>query len=149
MARPINRKLTKAMLVEMGIYNVYWDTENKEWWIDRFWYNCGSNERIHKRVSITLAKCNHKYTEAKVYPKVTFSYNMKTISYPLARFIYAWFKGEVKDGEVVDHINNDPFDNSIDNLRAVSVEENLRKRYQDNPNNNHNQWDAKEKNMQK
>ena len=46
---------------------------------------------------------------------------------------------------VVDHIDNDPFNNMPFNLQALTQEENLRKRYSDNPNNNHNQWDAQQK----
>ena len=93
----------------------------------------------HLRIPVTYAICNHKYTQAKVYPKVTFGYNDKSYSYPLARFLYAWFRGEVSEGYVIDHIDNNPFNNSLDNLQAMTAEENNRKRYIDNPENYRNQ----------
>ena len=102
----------------------------------------------HLRIPVTYAICNHKYTQAKVYPKVTFGYNDKSYSYPLARFLYAWFRGEVPEGYVVDHIDNNPFNNYINpydindpknNLQTMTSEENNRKRYIDNPENYRNQ----------
>lgn len=86
---------------------------------------------VHKRINVATAICRHKYTEDKLYPVVNFSYNGKGRSYPLARFLYAWFKGEVKDGEEVDHIDNDPFNNKLENLQVLTHEENLRKRFTD------------------
>jgi len=42
--------------------------------------------------------------------------------------IYIWvlFKGDIPKGMVIDHINNDSFDNRIENLRCVTRSENLR-----------------------
>ena len=144
------KELTREMLEEMGIYNVYWDTENQEWWIDRYWYVTRSKTiKRHYRVQISDARCTHKYTPTKTYPKVTFSYNGKGYSIPLARFIYAWFKGKVEEGLVIDHIDNNPYNNKIDvvhgeegNLQAVSIKTNIRKRYMDNPNMHFNQYDV-------
>ena len=148
-ARPINKGLTKAMLVEYGITNIYWDQENNEWWINRFWYKNNSKEKINKRIPITDASRPHKYTQRKVYPKVSFAYKQNQISIPLARLLYAWFKGDIPDGYVVDHIDNNCQNNSLDNLQILTQEQNLIKRYLDNPNNNRNQWDAIKKNEQK
>lgn len=141
-ARPINKALTKAMLLEYGITNIYWDAENKDWWINRFWFKNNSKEKVHSRVLITEARCKHKYVEDKVYFKVSFCYKQKTISIPLARLLYVWFKGDLMDGQVVDHIDNDCYNNSLDNLQALTQEQNLEKRFRDNPEANRNQWDC-------
>ena len=56
----------------------------------------------------------------------------KARSITLARLIYVWFIGDLEQGEVVDHINNDSFDNRPENLQKLSVGENLAKRNIDN-----------------
>ena len=138
--RPINAELTRAMLEEYGITNIYWDCDNNEWWINRFWYKNHSKDKHHYRVEITNACRPHKYTPKKVYPKVTFSYKCKNKSITLSRLLYAWFKGDIPEGYVVDHIDNNPWNNSLDNLQLLTQEENLIKRFTDNPNNPCNQW---------
>lgn len=138
--RQINKRLTRAMLEEMGIYNVYWDADNQQWWIDRCWSKCKNGKVIHKRVPVVEATTKHKYAKSKTYYIVAFSYQNKTHSYPLSRFIYAWFKGDVGEGMVVDHIDNNPFNNSPTNLQLLTPEENLIKRYVDNPEGHKNQY---------
>lgn len=139
--RPINKALTKQMLVDMGITQVYWDVENQEWWIDRCWriHNRGPVKHTKKKIYENIV--HHPYSNDKSYPIVAFGYNNKTYTYPLSRFLYAWFKGDIPEGMVVDHIDNNPFNNSLDNLQLLTVEENLNKRYQDceNPHWNHYQ----------
>jgi hypothetical protein len=67
------------------------------------------------------------------------SYKQKIICLPLSRIIYAWFNGEVPAGLVVDHINNNPFDNRVENLQLMTQAKNLEKRYIDNRKNHINQ----------
>ena len=152
MKRAINKQLTRAMLEEMGIYKIEWDLDNNQWWIDRYWFkNKSKTIKEHKRIKISEAVCHHKYTQDKKYPIVVFNYEGRVHTYPLARFIYAWFKGEVKDGEVIDHKDNNPFNNFINpyddndprnNLEAVLPEVNLKKRFIDNPKAFRNQYDV-------
>ena len=59
---------------------------------------------------------------------------------PLSRFLYAWFNGDVPAGYVVDHIDNDPYNNDPYNLQILTISENLEKRYEDNPEAWTNQW---------
>jgi hypothetical protein len=61
-------------------------------------------------------------------------------SITLARLIYVWFVGDLEAGEVVDHIDNDPFNNYPTNLQKLSVGENLAKRFIDDANCNKNQY---------
>ena len=60
----------------------------------------------------------------------------------LSRFLYAWFLGDIPEGMVVDHIDNDPFNNKLENLQLLTPEENLKKRFEDNPDNCRNQFDV-------
>lgn len=64
---------------------------------------------------------------------MSFCAKQKVYNIPLSRLVYVWHKGDIPDGYVVDHIDNDSFNNSIDNLQILTVEENLAKRYDDDP----------------
>ena len=69
------------------------------------------------------------------YEKSAFGYIYKPRVVGLHRLMYAWHskEQEVPEGMVVDHINNDSFDNRPENLQLLTVEENLKKRFEDNP----------------
>lgn len=143
MAREYGKALTKQMLLDWGITDIHWDEASNQWYVNRYWYKNKSINKINKRLSIQNAVCKHKYTTDKSYPIITFSYNQKVITLPLSRVIYVWFKGDVDDKEVVDHINNNPYDNRPDNLQKLSVGENLAKRFVDNARCNVNQYTTK------
>ena len=146
MARPINTKLTKQMLQDMGIVDIHWDKERDDWYILRHWFkNKSKTIKTYTRITITQATRKHKYAQSKAYPKINFYYKNKGRCYPLARVLYAWFKGDIDDGMVVDHIDNNPFNNCLSNLQLLTQERNLEKRYKDNPKGNRNQWDAMKK----
>lgn len=53
-------------------------------------------------------------------------------SIPVHKLIYAWHLGECQAGKVIDHIDCNPLNNNILNLREVSEEENRanRRKYQ-------------------
>ena len=141
----MTKRLTKEMLEEMGIREVRWDPEHSEhqWIIMREWYPTGKvKEKKLIPLKITLARGKNKYTTPKIYLKVQFSYQGKSYSYPLGRFVYAWHKGVVEDGLDIDHKNNCPYDNHLDNLQPLTRLENIRKRYTDNPEGCWNQYEA-------
>lgn len=128
------KELTRVQLEEMGICNIYWDEDNQEWWIDRYWKKkAKSKEKTHQHLKITSSVCKHKYSPDVTYPIVGFSYLSASHVYPLARVIWAWFKGKVNAGMVIDHIDNNKFNCRLDNLQEVTPEINIRKRYIDNP----------------
>ena len=82
----------------------------------------------------------HKYGKDKEYKCVSLTIdtinNGKQRLIGLHNVIYAWYKGELPLGYDVDHIDNNPFNNNIDNLELVTHEENLKRRRIKGP----NQW---------
>ena len=140
MAREYGKALTKEMLQGWGIEEIYWDENINEWIIDRYWFKNNSKAKVHKNLKIQNAVCKHKFTTDKSYPIITFSVRQNVITLPLARVIYAWFKGPIEEKAVIDHKNNDPYNNHPDNLQKLSVGENLAKRFIDNPLSNRNQY---------
>lgn len=141
MSRQYCKGLTRHELENMGITSVIFDDNNNEWVIERNWYRKSSNTiKDHTTLKISMITKEHKYGKTKIYPKVQFGYRGKGVAVPLSRFVYTWFVEDIPDGYVIDHIDNDPFNNKIENLQMLSIEENLAKRYMDNPNNARNQW---------
>ena len=131
--------LTKDELRSVGIVDIRY-LDNK-WLVYRLWYKNSSKAKELKIISITEAKRTHKYRPDKVYPKVTFSTPTKKYNIPLSRLIYVWFNGDITEPRMqVDHIDNDPYNNDPDNLELVTIEQNLAKRFVDNPEAWTNQW---------
>lgn len=141
MSRAMYNELTKEMLEQWGIDSITWDPETDNWKINRYWYKNNSREKRNFTLAISNAVCKHRFTQDKSYPIVSFSYRGKPICLPLARIIYAWFHpGKSIEGLVIDHKDNNPYNNKLNNLRAISQEANLVKRYIDNPNSYLNQY---------
>lgn len=131
--RKINSALTFSMLLEWGIWGVQWIEETGEWKITRYWYKNKSRRKHIQYLRISKAVCKHKYTKDKEYPVVVFSYKNKSKCIPLSRLIYVWHKGDIPEGMEVDHIDNNQFNNHIDNLQLLTPEENRAKRFADHP----------------
>lgn len=140
MKKKQNNTLTKEMLLQWGIIDISWDDEvENNWIITRYWRkNCNSAKAYHT-IKVCNAVCKHKYTTDKYYPIISFAYDNKMKSIPLGRVIYAWFKGDIEDGMVIDHIDNNPYNNKIENLQKLTPEENLKKRFIDNPDGHKNE----------
>ena len=124
------KKLTKQELLDAVFTSV--EYINDQWRVFRRWRKNNSKEKIDTEIKVTLACGKHKYRPDKYYHKITYSLNRKVINIPLSRLIYVWFKGDIPDGYVVDHINNDSFDNRPENLQLLTVGDNLKKRFEDN-----------------
>ena len=144
-------KLTKQMLKDWGFtrvtylpdFNIHHEDPKEDWYVERIWRKNSSKAFTPKRINITDAVCKHKYTEDKKYWKLTFMCNQKAKTITFARFIYVWFVGDLEEGEVVDHIDNNSFNNHPSNLQKLSVGENLAKRFIDNPGFARNQYETK------
>ena len=59
MAREYGKALTKEMLQEWGIEEIYWDENINEWIIDRYWFKNNSKAKVHKNLKIQDAVCEH------------------------------------------------------------------------------------------
>ena len=132
------KKLTKQELLDAGFTSV--EYIDNQWRVFRRWRKNNSKEKFDTEISVTLARGKHKYRPDKYYHKITYSFNRKVINIPLSRLIYVWFIGDIPDGYVVDHINNDSFDNRPENLQLLTVSDNLKKRFEDNEEAWVNQW---------
>ena len=135
------KKLTKQELLDAGFTSV--EYIDNQWRVFRRWRKNSSKEKFDTEIKVTLACGKHKYRPDKYYHKITYSFNRKAINIPLSRFIYVWFKGDIPDGYVVDHINKDSFDNRPENLQLLTVGDNLKKRFEDNEEAWVNQWGGK------
>lgn len=137
------KPLTKQELLDLGFINV--QCYNGNWIIKRLWYKNNAKDKIVKTIKITNVSCKHiKSGNTKKYNKVNFSVNSRGRSIPLARFLYVWFIEDITEpGLVVDHIDNDPFNDDISNLQLLTVKENNNKRFRDNPECNVNQYGKK------
>ena len=134
MSREMYTELTKEMLKDWGITKIIWKPEINSWEITRYWYKNNSKTKREIKLAVSNAICKHRFTKDKSYPIVSFSYKGQPICLPLARIVYAWFHpGKSIKGLVIDHKDNDPYNNKLNNLRAISQEANLVKRYLDNP----------------
>lgn len=124
--------LTKKELEEMGIVEVRWNKYLDTWVITREWYkNNSKTKKERKQLVIADVLARHKYTKDKSYPKVTFSYKNKARAITLSRLVYAWIVEDIPDNYVVDHIDNNPYNNRLDNLQLLSIGDNIRKRFND------------------
>ena len=140
-ARPINQGLTKQMLLDMGIHSIVWDEESNQWHIYREWFKCGkTKEKTLRRMKIVTSKRYHKYSNDTIYQTVCFFANNRCKQISLQRLLYCWFIQDIPDGYVIDHIDDNQFNNKLENLQMLTPEENQAKRYL-NPNNCKNQWD--------
>lgn len=139
----MSKELTKQMLEEYGITNI--ENIDGKWVITRNWFNQGRvKEKTLKTMSIYQIVGKHKYTADKIYNAIGFSYKNKQQVIPLARVLYAWFHPEtgVPANMDVDHINNISTDDRLENYQLLTREENIRKRFTDNPEGCWNQYQA-------
>lgn len=125
--------LTKKELEEMGIVEVRWNKYLETWVVTREWHKNNSKTKIErKQLVIGDVFSRHKYTRDRSYPKVSFSYKNKPVAITLSRLVYVWFIEDIPDGCVVDHIDNNPENNKLDNLQLLTIKDNIDKRVVDN-----------------
>ena len=76
----------------------------------------------------TIAKCKSKQGDLRYISlcvSLWDSLNHKYINTQYHRMVWAWHYGEVPVGYEIDHINTNPFDNRIENLRLTTRTENF------------------------
>ena len=127
------RKLTKEELMKVGITAVTEDchvfkgdielipSTNKQGYLMHTFYDLDENGDYIKVPN----------------EKSIFGYSYKMRSIGLHRLMWAWFNGEVPEGMVVDHVNNEHHkleDYYLDNLQLLTPAENVNKDKKDNLN---------------
>lgn len=123
------KKLTKEYLIKLGIENV---TEDGKVFGIR---NRMKGAELVQVINNSGYFCiNRNYLDendqlVKIYPDKSkpYYYTYKHILIPVQRVVYAWFNGEVPEGMVVDHINDDKSDNRLCNLQLKTPKENINK----------------------
>lgn len=121
------RRLTKQDLINAGITEI---TENGEVYRGEVKLNFSTNSKGYKMISIYDRDENGNMI--KIIPKNAtpgyYVYKARTIG--LHRAMWAWFYGEVPEGMVVDHKNNqheELADYNLNNLQILTPAQNLEK----------------------
>ena len=125
-----NRALTKQQLIELGVTDVTKD---------------GKVFKNGVECKIAILKNKYKHStnvyqnavvqfvdKSKKIPFVTKdgynSYTYGALNISVARIMFVWFVRDIAYGEQIDHIDNNPLNNTLDNLQVLTQEENLKKR---------------------
>ena len=112
--------------------------------ITGFQYYVSSTGLIKNKVGVTLN--NHQDTRGY---QIAFLYKEgKRFCLKVHRLVYQAFKGDLKKGYVIDHINNNPLDNRVENLQQITQRQNANKNPSSlNPTSSYPgvSWDSKNK----
>ena len=76
----------------------------------------------------SLNTTHHKYGKDMSYYIVSLYLDGKQRGYMVSNVVWVYFNSSIPEGYDVDHINDDPLDNRIENLQLLTRKENLRKR---------------------
>lgn len=79
---------------------------------------------VGDRLTRIKRSARHKYKN-KIYSYDGYYY--KTINLRVHRVVYAWFNDIAHSDLVIDHIDNNPFNNNLSNLQEITQKENLAK----------------------
>lgn len=101
----MKEELNKTKLSDAGLYDIYYDNENHEWWIDYLAYDYRIGRVVHRRAKQHLNS-----------GKKTYNVYINKKGYQLAKVLYAWFIGPVKQDCVVTHEDGNPLNDSLSNL---------------------------------
>lgn len=138
-----NKGSTKKILQKCYyIYKVSQD-ESGNWHVFTWGYpgcglrvdpmTCKIQEKTYIELPIIDKVQHYKNVEDKTYKVVVTKYRGLQTYLPLSRTVYVYCIGEIPNGMQVDHIDNDPSNNNLDNLQLLSPSENMQKRTKDNP----------------
>ena len=133
------KKLTKDDLIKMGVKDIYFNPYDLQYHvINKYNRELSLYRNNQDYIYFVISDLDDQGQYIKVpikrvfkgCTKVSNTYIYKTKTLPLHRAIWAWYKGEVPEGMVVDHIDNKHethYDNRIENLQLLTPAENLAK----------------------
>lgn len=81
--------------------------------------------RVEKRR--TPGKYRKTFTDKDGYHRLTVPVKGKTFNFNLQRIIWIAFNGEIPEGMVVDHIDDDRSNNRLGNLQLLTIQQNAEK----------------------
>lgn len=135
MGRTYASALTKEDLQKLGVNNV---TEDGHVFVNGIEKKLSINKQGY--LCVTLVDKSKKYSYVRDYKwlnangKVRITrcktYRYGSMSCALSRIMWAWFKGEVKAGMVIDHKDNhhtERIDYRLDNLQEITPQKNVTK----------------------
>ena len=76
---------------------------------------------INKKIEMRLEKTGN-------YLRFQGNYNLKGKHFLVHRVVWEAFNGEIPEGLIIDHIDGNPHNNALDNLQAITHQDNLKKR---------------------
>ena len=125
-----NRALTKQQLIDLGVTDV-----TKDGKVFKNGVECKifilKNKYKHSTKTYQNAVVQF-VDKSKKIPFVTkdgynsYAYGCMNIS--VARIMFVWFVRDIEYGEQIDHKDDNPLNNTLDNLQVLTQEENLRKK---------------------
>lgn len=133
------KQLTKDDLIKAGIKDIYFNPYDLQYHIINKYNRELSLYQNHQRyIYFIILDLDDQgqyikrpiKRKRKGYKKIYDTYIYKTKTIPLHRAIYAWFKGDIPQGMVVDHIDNKHethYDNRLENLQLLTQAENVSK----------------------
>ena len=139
MSKNYAKGLTKDDLIKMGIKDIYFNPYDLQYHVIG---NKGKekslvrNNKGYLRFNVYILDEQGQYIKVPIkrkrkgYKKISDNYIYKQAIITLHRAIYAWFKGDVPEGMVVDHIDNKHethYDNRPENLQLLTPAENISK----------------------
>ena len=125
-----NRALTKQQLIDLGVTDVTKDgkvfkngveckiviLENK--------YKHSTN--VYQNAVVQFVDKSKKFSFVTKDGYNSYTYGCMNIS--VARIMFVWFIRDLEYGEQIDHKDNNPLNNTLDNLQALTQAENLKKK---------------------
>ena len=86
-----------------------------------------STIQTHDRLNRTKIPVKQKYTTKDGTVKTIDSYTYKTTSLGVHRLVWVWYNDCQPAGMIVDHIDNNPLNNNLENLQLLTPSENVAK----------------------
>lgn len=133
------KQLTKDDLIRAGVKDIYFNPYDLQYHVINKYNRELSLHQNHQRyIYFVISDLDDEgqyikkpiKIKRKGYKKISDTYRYKTKTIYLHRAIYVWYKGDIPQGMIVDHIDNKhdtPYDNRPENLQLLTQAENLAK----------------------